>query len=204
MSGGYDDGYSVCPCFWGKEPGSMVRKLFTYLPDDLRRWRALDAGCGEGKNARALSERNVEVIAIDCSCEALKNAQRWITHNESIHWVRADIGNVNLLDEHFDIVVAYGLLHCLSTREQIKTCISKLGCATKRGGFHVVCTFNSRYQDLSAHPYFNPCLLPHDFYLEQYANWHMLEATDEDLREVHPHNRIPHTHSLTRLIVQKD
>jgi hypothetical protein len=24
---GYDDGYSVCPCFWGRAPGSLVRRF---------------------------------------------------------------------------------------------------------------------------------------------------------------------------------
>jgi hypothetical protein len=32
IDGGYDSGYSVCPCFWGSEPGSLVARLPGVLP----------------------------------------------------------------------------------------------------------------------------------------------------------------------------
>jgi hypothetical protein len=33
--------------------------------------------------------------------------------------------------------------------------------------------------------------------------WDMIEASDTDLHEAHPNNNIPHTHSMTRIIVRK-
>jgi hypothetical protein len=27
LNGGYDDGYSRCPCFWGKSAGSLVQRF---------------------------------------------------------------------------------------------------------------------------------------------------------------------------------
>jgi predicted nicotinamide N-methyase len=54
IDGGYDDGYSACPCFWGSSPGSLVRALLDNNP--LLAGRAvLDLGCGEGKNANAFA-----------------------------------------------------------------------------------------------------------------------------------------------------
>ena len=30
-NGGYDDGYAVCNCFWGKEPAEFVKKAAKLL-----------------------------------------------------------------------------------------------------------------------------------------------------------------------------
>jgi hypothetical protein len=43
---GYDDGYSVCPCFWGRAPGSLVRRFIdtqtvSCCRGILRRYRRL-------------------------------------------------------------------------------------------------------------------------------------------------------------------
>ena len=75
--------------------------------------------------------------------------------------------------------------------------------ATIPGGFNVVCAFNARHQDLTAHPGFAPVLLPHDEYTALYTHWQLLHSTDSDLSEVHPHNGIRHTHSMTRIIARK-
>jgi hypothetical protein len=36
-----------------------------------------------------------------------------------------------------------------------------------------------------------------------YRGWTLLHQSDEDLHETHPHNSIPHVHSMTRLIARK-
>ncbi len=32
-SGGYEEGYAACCCFWGRDPGSLVTRLLGKLPD---------------------------------------------------------------------------------------------------------------------------------------------------------------------------
>jgi ubiquinone/menaquinone biosynthesis C-methylase UbiE len=200
-SGGYDDGYAVCPCFWGREPGTFVARLLAGLPD-VAGLRVLDAGCGEGKNAHALATRAAKVTAVDCSALALRNA-RAIWPEDEIEWVQADVRHLVWPPQTFDLVIAYGLLHCLSTRSEIENVVWRLKEATRIGGRHVICAFNERRQELSAHPRFDPCLLSHGQYLALYRDWKIEEASDEDLYERHPHNKIPHVHSLTRMIVLK-
>jgi hypothetical protein len=104
---------------------------------------------------------------------------------------------------YFDTVIAYGLFHCLSSTAEIIELHEILAAATKDGGHHVVCAFNSRNQDLAGHSDFKPCLASHAFYESQYEQWHIEEISDEDLFETHPHNGIPHVHSLTRMIARK-
>jgi 2-polyprenyl-3-methyl-5-hydroxy-6-metoxy-1,4-benzoquinol methylase len=162
----------------------------------------LDAGCGEGKNSAFLAGQGASVRAIDVSSYALANARRaWPT--ESITWEQGDIASIELIERSLDIVVCYGLYHCLPDVATVRSAVSKLKAATRPNGFHVVCAFNSRLQELDrAHPEFAPLLEPHAFYLELYKDWEILEHSDEDLVEQHPHNEISHRHSMTRLIVR--
>ena len=103
----------------------------------------------------------------------------------------------------YDVVVAYGLFHCLRTLEEISCLVDLTKFATKVGGHHIVCAFNSGSHDLSAHPNFAPTLASHQWYCRKYGDWVIGWATDEILWECHPHNNLPHHHSLTRLIARR-
>ncbi len=202
MSGGYDDGYRQCPCFWGTEPGSLVKQLLGML-DVSPGLRVLDVGCGEGKNAAPFAARGAKVRAIDVSSVAIDNACNAWRELPGIQWEIGDVGRVHLPASHYNVVVAYGLLHCLASENEIAHVVTRLKNTTRRGGYHVICAFNRRAQDLSAHPGFTPCLVDHEFFIALYDTWEILHCTDSDLWEVHPHNLIPHSHSLTRLIARR-
>ena len=198
----YDAGYALCPCFWGRRPGRLVSELTRLLPSwqDLS---VLDLGCGEGKNAAFAAKRGANVLAIDASRLALRNAVAAWPRVSNIHWQHADIREIELLPNAYDVILAYGLLHCLTSESQVLRVVADIQHATIAGGFNVVCAFNSRHQDLRAHPGFVPTLLAHDDYVRLYSTWALDHSTDTDLNETHPHNGIPHTHSMTRLIARK-
>ena len=201
-SGGYDEGYRACGCFWGREPASLVRTLVQVV--GLSRGSAvLDAGCGEGKNAAFLGGLGLTVRAVDISPAAITNAKRTWGELASVTWEVADVRHIVLAPAFFDVVIAYGLLHCLQSETEIITTVVRLQEATALGGFHVICVFNDRAQDLRAHPGFRPTLAGHSIYLGLYDGWELLHASDRDLFETHPHNGIPHSHSLTRLLARK-
>jgi tellurite methyltransferase len=202
MNGGYDSGYLQCPCFWGRTPGSLVTLLTTQV-SDFRNLRILDAGCGEGKNSVFLSELGAHVRAIDISEAAIRNGKSAFDCKGNISWEVSDVRSAVLRQEEYDIVIAYGLLHCLGSTNEISEVVQKLQRATRIGGYNIVCALNSRCQDLSAHPDLNPTLLPHTAYVELYQDWNVLVVSDADLTEVHPHNNIKHTHSLTRMLARR-
>ncbi|HVE95078.1 MAG TPA: class I SAM-dependent methyltransferase [Acidimicrobiales bacterium] len=199
--GGYDDGYRECSCFWGKEPGSLVLRLFrqaSHIPS-----RVLDLGCGEGKNASFFAERGATVDAVDCSSHALRNAAEACGGSTGVTWHLSDARDfLNQPRQPYDIVVMYGLLHCLPSLDDVLGLVDRARRLTTAGGLHILCAFNQRAQDLSAaHPTFAPLLLTHTTYVGAYEGW-AVDASDEDLFEVHPHNRIPHRHSMTRLVAR--
>ncbi len=201
-SGGYDDGYQACDCFWGREPGSLIRML-TGRVGDLTGARVLDVGCGEGKNAAYFGERGAIVHAMDVSPYALANAEKSWGDVSGITWELVDVRDLRANSEAYDIVVAYGLLHCLGSRSEIASVSTTLQTLTRIGGHNVICAFNDRSQDLSAHPGFEPCLAPHSFFDDLYAAWEVPHSSDSDLVEIHPHNQIRHTHSMSRILARK-
>jgi len=202
MTGGYDDGYAAHSCFWGREPGSLLVRLTESIPS-FSGMHVLDVGCGEGKNAAFLASRGAIVDAMDISALALANAQTAWPHSR-VRWVQGDARVIQFRARHYDIVIAYGLLHCLDTQEQVSETIKRLQAATATAGWNVICVFNDRRQELLAHPGFQPILCTHEWLTHHYSDWRISVCTDEDLTESHPTNNIVHVHSMTRLIAQSN
>jgi tellurite methyltransferase len=203
IRGGYDDGYKASDCFWGHEPSSLVRRLSEWV-GDIAGQRVLDAGCGEGKNAIYLAQRQAAVDAFDLSPFAIARARtHWGEAGKGVFWRVADAREEAFAAESYDIVIAYGLLHCFKSPEEVVCAIRRFQEATRPGGLHLICAFNDRFQDLSAHPGFTPLLQSHAWYLSLYKAWKIIDSSDSDLTEEHPHNNIRHTHSMTRIVSRK-
>ena len=204
MDGGYDEGYRACPCFWGSNPSSLVYELVDQI-GDIRDLRVLDAGCGEGKNSIHLGAGGAQVTAYDVSSIAIEHATLAAQKAglETIRFFVGDVREQEHLPGSFDIVIAYGLFHCLKDADEVRALCRSLQNVTAKGGYFVLCAFNDRAQDLSAHPGFNPTLLAHEEYVSLFGSWDLLQVHDRDLFEVHPHNNIPHSHSMTRILARK-
>jgi cyclopropane fatty-acyl-phospholipid synthase-like methyltransferase len=202
--GGYDTGYRSCRCFWGTEPGSLVMKLSQVITSFVG-LDVLDVGCGEGKNAMFFAARGAVVRAVDISEIAIDHARELASASRvyDILFDVKDARDLGLSPNQFDVVVAYGLFHCLGERDEISSVCTRLQSATRTGGYFILCAFNSRRQDLTAHPGFAPTILAHDDYAAMFSGWEILECTDKDLTEIHPNNGIQHTHSMTRILAKK-
>ena len=204
MNGGYDVGYSACDCFWGTEPGSFVRLLHTQVRD-FSGLKVLDLGCGEGKNAVFLARQGAVVDAIDISERAIRNGMRQWPNVSGVKWQIADILQVQLAPRSYDVAIAYGVFHCLQNETDIRLIVHHLKEAIRPSGYMIVCAFNDRRQELAeAHPGFHPCLLSNAEYLGMLSGFQIVAASDSDLTERHPHNRIEHTHSLSRILARKE
>jgi 2-polyprenyl-3-methyl-5-hydroxy-6-metoxy-1,4-benzoquinol methylase len=200
--GGYDIGYKKCNCFWGTKPGSLILKLESYI-DNFNSLKVLDLGCGEGKNSIYLANKGAIVDAYDISEYAINNAQQICKDHPNIKLQTANVIDLNFSEKYYDIIISYGLFHCFHDKKEVSSIIKSSLKALKSNGFFILCAFNSREQDLSAHKDFNPLLLSHDEYLGCFSNDDILFQSDENLYETHPHNQIPHMHSMTRIIIKK-
>ncbi|WP_207460240.1 class I SAM-dependent methyltransferase [Azospirillum sp. SYSU D00513] len=161
-----------------------------------------DLGGGEGKNAAAFARAGASVTCIDCSDIAISNGKAAFP-DLGISWCVGDAEEILSERTKYDVVVMYGLLHCMPSEAAISNLVHRAIGATKPGGMHILVSFNDRSQDLAlAHPGFHPTLLPHLAYMRLYSGHDILCATDSILEEVHPHNGIPHHHSVTRMVVE--
>ncbi|WP_024582644.1 MULTISPECIES: class I SAM-dependent methyltransferase [Bradyrhizobium] len=198
--GGYEEGYANCNCFWGTAPGSLVQTFLESNPN-LDGMRVLDLGCGEGKNAAAFARSGAKVTAVDCSARALGNGRATFS-SPQIEWLESDALSFLAACDRFDAIVMYGLLHCLASSDEVAEIVKLALGKTRPRGYHFVVAFNEGPHDLSAHPNFSPILLPHKFYLEQYVGQTILSHSNAIIHETHPHNGIPHFHSLTRILAR--
>lgn len=84
-------------------PSRIVEDALRWLP---RSGFALDVACGAGRNAVALAERGLRVLAVDLSAEGLRlTLRRAGARSLPIQPVRADLGRFALRPGRFDVVV---------------------------------------------------------------------------------------------------
>lgn len=81
--------YQAQDLLWGVEPNSFVAAEFGNVRP---RGRALDLGCGEGRNAIWLASLGWTVTGIDYSDVALARARRLAAHqNVDVEWIEGDV-----------------------------------------------------------------------------------------------------------------
>lgn len=204
-AGGYDIGYRTTPCLWGTEPGSLVRKVGSGY-SSFAGTRVLDLGCGEGKNSAYFATRGASVTALDISEAAIENARRAWSGPEfaDVKFLIGDARRRDFAVEGFDVVVLYGLLHCLGDEPAMRSVAMAARAATTPGGINIVCALNNRLDGFTeGHIGFRPYRASHEFYVSLYRGWELSMLSDTDLTESHPPNHVTHTHSVTRFVARR-
>lgn len=103
---------------------------------DLPPGRALDAGCGEGAEARWLAGRGWRVTAVDIAAAALRDAaERAAAHHDAdtgrrIEWRQADLAEWTPPEAHFDLVTT----HYVHTPAAPGLLLARLATAVAPGG----------------------------------------------------------------------
>jgi SAM-dependent methyltransferase len=99
---GWDRRYAGSELLWTAEPNRFLAAEVA----ELQAGRALDLGCGEGRNAVWLAERGWEVTGLDFSEVGLAKARRLADeHGVSVDWVLADVREYVPASDGFDLVV---------------------------------------------------------------------------------------------------
>jgi SAM-dependent methyltransferase len=87
-----------------------------YSADFFKNKVVLDAGCGTGRHSYYAAKYGAEVIGIDLS-KAIDVAYRNNRTNTRAHFIQADLTNLPLRYESFDLVYSIGVLHHLPDPE---------------------------------------------------------------------------------------
>ena len=122
VRGKYDSLYAARHdnILWGERPGRLVSRIHKYDPGT----RVLDAGCGDGKNALFLESEGFEVTGIDSSQIALNglvNRFRRAGRRPTGVYQVGDVCEFQGMRGEYDMIVSYGLFHCLAPETRIET-----------------------------------------------------------------------------------
>lgn len=99
----WDDRYRAADLVWGADPNRFVAHA---LAGREAAGRALDLGCGEGRNAIWLAERGWSVVGVDFSRVALERARKLAgAAGVEVEWVLADVAEYEAEPEAFGLVV---------------------------------------------------------------------------------------------------
>ncbi len=196
----YNERYESEDYYWGREPSSIAAKLVDLLPSEPR-LKALDIGCGEGRDAVFLAKAGLDVTAFDISQVGLEKAHRWAGESGvALKLVCADI-NEHRLDEDYDILLSSGVLHYIpeELRDEI---FANYRAHTRPGGLHAFATL---LDDPSIPPAPDAEPSAHLWrpggLVTRYTDW-AIEFHDEIVFDCNS-GGVPHQHALGRLIARK-
>ena len=200
---GYDIGYRN-GLLWRRLPAKHVVKACETVKSPAL---CLDLGCGEGKNAVFVASLGIDVVAVDGSQFALQNARKFSGEIRNIEWLHCEANAFLKQDiRSYELIICTGIAHCVSNASILADLLMLCSRKIKPAGFFVFSSFNERRQDLSGHEKdFSPLLLPHLQLLVMIAQagLSVVDSSDDDIDDLHPHIGIRHVHSITRALCTK-
>ena len=204
--GQYDLEYKDCPCFWGKNPAKYVRKFVDL--NILTKGKVLDLGAGEGKNSFYLQKKGFNVTSVEVSKFAIRNFLDRIIDEKLITYPDLILSNIvefqfNLFS--WDLIINYGVLHCLKDTNEANRILDKMISSTTKGGYNILSSFTNNISITNVQDYLSPLLLDNDYVKNYYEKngWEIILFETDVITETHPTSNIEHQHSLYRLIVKK-
>lgn len=144
--------------------------------------KALDLGCGGGRNALYLNLRGFDVTAYDKNLNSISSLKDIIS-SENRASIRASLYDINqaALDDRYDFILSTVVLMFLD-RERIPAVVHNMQACTVEGGYNLIVAAMST-DDF-------PCPLPFSFTFKQdelkhyYADWEIVKY-NEDVGELH-------------------
>jgi SAM-dependent methyltransferase len=166
--------------------------------------RALDAGCGDGKNAAFLLDRGWTVDAFDISELALQACKRRLAKFPADRYSlwRDDCRTITLGSNMYDMVVAYGLYHCINDRG-LHEAHHRLTASLRPGGLFVYAAFNDALPMPMGHGTPGIVLRAKNHLPGLLSGWIPIELETGTIEEDHLPLIGRHHHSLTWAIFEK-
>ena len=111
----WDGRYSARPLVWSAGPNATVVEHLTGVPPG----RALDLGCGGGRNALWLAEKDWRVTGVDFSSVAITKARQIADRRGlEVDWINEDLDDFRPVLDHFELVLAC-FVHTSSAQRKV-------------------------------------------------------------------------------------
>ncbi|WP_180079540.1 MULTISPECIES: SAM-dependent methyltransferase TehB [unclassified Acinetobacter] len=149
----------------------------------LQGGRALDVGCGQGRNALYLSQMGYEVDAWDVNTQSLEKFQQIIDAEDiqQIHVAQRDLNADPSISGSYDFICCTVVMMFLQAKT-VKPLIQQMQKATNINGYNlIVCAMDT--DDIPAQPDFPFAFKPGQL-SELYQGWKLIKY-NEDIGELH-------------------
>ena len=195
-------------CFWETAPSKFVKLFTDQLDLSVSGLDVLDLGAGEGKNAVYLANLGAKVTAVDVSPIALARFEMqpdFQASSSNITRINSDILEIRYSDRQFDLIIAYGILHCLSSSVEIRTFVDTIKKWLKPKGYFIGATFTNEIPPPSFQSYLDiESFLDPGELQDMFKGWQIIKTEDSVINESHPTSKKEHRHSISRIIVRKN
>lgn len=145
--------------------------------------RALDVGCGQGRNALYLNQMGYEVDAWDINPNSLDKLQQIIAAEgiQNIHVAQRDLNADPSISDSYDFIYCTVVMMFLEA-QTVPALIAQMQQATKVNGYNlIVCAMDT--DDIPAQPDFPFTFKPGQL-SELYQGWQLIKY-NEDVGELH-------------------
>ena len=180
-------------------PSSEIVSLSAQLPAGAC---VLDAGCGEGRNARFLAARGFHVDAFDVSAAGIGKLTR-MAAADGVH-VNAWVEDLNTFEfsRSYDLIISHGVLHLLERHAWARV-IAQMKEHTRPGGVNVVAVFTDEIPPPDDLAPFVRGLFKEGELARTYADWRQEQATSYVLEDEHP-GGVRHRHAIDKVVAWKE
>ena len=193
-----DDPWSAPETVAGFARSAPNAVLMRYAEDELRRLggggRALDLGCGAGRNAVPLASLGWEVVGTDLSSPMLRAAAERAERDgvgERVRWALAPMDALPFGPQAFDLVIAHGVWNLARSGEEHRRAVAEAARVARPGAALFVFTFSRNTLPAEAQPVPGESFVftqfsgrPQCFLTEEQLFGHMREAGFEPDRAV--------------------
>lgn len=126
--------------FWsGTDDNEIARKVLSYIPDDFS-GKLLDVPVGTAvfTQRKWSTLKNAHITCLDYSTDMLEQAKRRLDGQAHINFIQGDVGNLQMDDESFDIVLSMNGFHAFPDKQKAfrETCR-----VLKSGGDFIACFY---------------------------------------------------------------
>ncbi|MBE5863422.1 MAG: class I SAM-dependent methyltransferase [Lachnospiraceae bacterium] len=121
---------------------TLLDKMITEFVKTHNVKDAVEFGCGEGRNAIYLAKRGIDVVAIDSSDVAIRNAKDKSEGLNNVRFICSNFLSVDFEDRKYDLVIDSGMFHHLAPhrRLQYRELLKEI---LKENGYFVLLCFSA-------------------------------------------------------------
>lgn len=126
--------------FWnGTDDNEIARKVLSYIPDDFS-GKLLDVPVGTAvfTQRKWSSLKNAHITCLDYSTDMLEQAKRRLDGKAHINFIQGDVGNLQMDNESFDIVLSMNGFHAFPDKQKA---FSETCRVLKSGGDFIACFY---------------------------------------------------------------